>query len=382
MANLASLLVICVIHALNHVYQFLLPVAIPQITLEYDLSYFSVGLLVACFSLSYALFQAPFGKLATRFGRKALMTVGLLVNSAAFLLIGVVFTYAFNLWLFAFLLFVAGVGGSTYHPLGISYLADAYADQRGQVMGYHQTGGAIGSFISPLVIGAVVLSYGWQSAFFALSLLGFLLSPLLWLRLTDAPRVDAPTQETAPGTKPYGPALLLIVTSAIFVVGYRGLNAFGTQYFQEGKGLPYSEAVVLFSLLQVAGIFSGPICGRVSDIFGRKTSVVTLILVNAASLFVITATQGAPLYLACIISGFAIFGLLATSDAYLSDITPAASLGTMIGVNLSTSFIIGTVIPPLLGTMIDLSGFTLSFALLSFISLLSLLPLLRIRTHA
>jgi MFS family permease len=367
------------IHAINHVYQFILPVAIPKIIIEYDLSYFSVGMLVACFSFSYALFQAPFGNLSNRFGRKLLMSLGLILNSLALLLIGLVFTYSFNIWIFAFLLFLAGIGGSTYHPLGISFLADAYAEKRGQVMGYHQTGGAIGSFIAPLVIGAIILSFGWQAAFLSLSFLGFLLSPLIWFYLNDTKRVLTPHKER--GTKAYGPSLLLILTSSIFIVGYRGLNAFGTQYFTEGKGVTYNEAVVLFSTLQIAGIFSGPICGRLSDTFGRKKTVFALITLNAFSLFLITVSQGVPLYLACTMSGFAIFGFLATTDAYLSDITSEEFLRTMIGVNLSSSFIVGAIISPFLGNMIDIYGFTPSFALLSITSLISILPLTRIRNH-
>lgn len=376
MAKSTSLILICMIHAVNHVYQLLLPVALPKITLEYDLSHFTVGVLVACFSFSYALFQAPFGTLSTRFGRKLLMTGGLILNSTILLLVGFIFMHSFNIWVFAFLLFLAGVGGSTYHPLGISFLADTYAEKRGQVMGYHQMGGAIGSFVSPLAIGALVLSSGWKSACVALSLLGFLLAPLLWFCLKDSTRVLTPQTERV--TKTYRPAFLLILTSAIFIVGYRGLTAFGPQYFAEGKGMTYSEAILLFSTLQIAGIFSGPICGRLSDIFGRKKTVFTLITLNAFSLFLITVTQGVPLYLACTISGFATFGLLATTDAYLSDITPDKFLRTMIGINLSTSFIVGVVIPPLLGTMIDTYGFTPSFTILSITSLISILPLTRI----
>jgi MFS family permease len=367
------------IHAINHVYQFILPVAIPKIMTEYGLSHFSVGLLVACFSFSYALFQAPFGNLSKRFGRKLLMSLGLILNSLALLLIGLIFAYSFNIWILAFLLFLAGIGGSTYHPLGISFLADAYAEKRGQVMGYHQMGGAIGSFISPLVIGALILSFGWQSAFLALSFLGFLLSPLIWFYLNDIKRVVTPQKERR--TKAYGPALLLILTSSIFIVGYRGLNAFGTQFFTEGKEVTYSEAIILFSTLQIAGIFSGPICGRLSDTFGRKKTIYALISLNVFSLFLITVSQGVLLYLACTMSGFAIFGLLATTDAYLSDITPEEFLRSMIGGNLSASFIVGAIISPLLGNMIDSYGFTPSFALLSIISLLSILPLTRIRNH-
>jgi sugar phosphate permease len=102
-------------------------------------------------------------------------------------------------------------------------------------------------------------------------------------------------------------------------------------------------------------------------------------MLNSLSLFLMTMTHSILLYLACILFGFAIFGLLAITDAYLSEITPEESLRSMIGLNLSISFIVGTIIPPLLGNMIDIYGFTLSFAVLSAISLLSILPLTRIR---
>jgi len=377
MAKSISLSIISIIHAINHVYQFILPVTIPKIAIEYDLSYFSVGLLVACFSFSYVVFQVPVGNLSKRFGRKLLMSLGLILNSSALLLIGLVFIYSFNIWVFALLLFFAGVGGSTYHPLGISFLVDVYPEKRGQVMGYHQTGGAIGSFISPLLIGAIVASYGWKSAFLSISFLGFLLSPLLWFRLKDTKQVSVTPIGNIKRT--YGSALLLILTNALYIVGFRGLNAFAIQYFNEDKAVTFSEATLLFSILQIAGIFSGPICGRLSDIFGRKKIIFSLITLNSLSLFLMTVTQDMLLYLACTLFGFAIFGLLAITDAYLSEITPEESLRSMIGLNLSISFIVGTIIPPLLGNMIDIYGFTLSFAVLSATSLLSILPLTRIR---
>jgi DHA1 family purine base/nucleoside efflux pump-like MFS transporter len=305
------------------------------------------------------------------------MSLGLILNSSALFLIGVVFLYSFNIWLFAVLLFFAGIGGSTYHPLGISFLVDVYPEKRGQTMGYHQTGGAIGSFISPLLIGAIVTTHGWKSAYLILSFLGVLFAPLLWFRLKDREQVSTTPLEN--GQKTYRSALLLIFTSALYFVGFRGLNAFAIQYFNTDKAVTFSEATFLFSILQIAGIFSGPICGRISDFFGRKKTIVSLLTLNSLSLFLITGTQGMLLYFACTLFGFTIFGLLATTDAYLSEITPEASLRSVIGLNLSIGFIIGTIIPPVLGNMIDSSGFTISFTVMSAISLLSLLPLLRIR---
>ena len=52
-------------HAMNHVYQLLTPVVIPEITREYGLSDFTAGLLISCFRLL----------------RSAASTLGLLVPS-------------------------------------------------------------------------------------------------------------------------------------------------------------------------------------------------------------------------------------------------------------------------------------------------------------
>jgi MFS family permease len=114
MTKRAALSIISIIHAINHVYQFILPVTIPKIAIEYDLSYFSVGLLVACFSFSYVVFQVPVGNLSKRFGRKLLMSFGLILNSLALLLIGLVFLYSFNIWV------QTPAFANSSHPLNLS----------------------------------------------------------------------------------------------------------------------------------------------------------------------------------------------------------------------------------------------------------------------
>ncbi|MEM2094451.1 MAG: hypothetical protein QXI32_04050, partial [Candidatus Bathyarchaeia archaeon] len=80
-----------------------------------------------------------------------------------------------------------------------------------------------------------------------------------------------------------------------------------------------------------------------------------------------------------VINGFASFGLLATSDAFIVDITSPRLVGAAIGINLATSFAMSVIVPPILGNCIDKYGFDASFTLISVFSLLSLLPLDRLR---
>jgi MFS family permease len=86
-----------------------------KIATEYELSYFAQGILTACFMLPYSLLQIFFGNLARHVSQKILMSIGLALNSAAFLAI----CFVGNVQFIAVLLFLAGVGGSVYHPIGI-----------------------------------------------------------------------------------------------------------------------------------------------------------------------------------------------------------------------------------------------------------------------
>ena len=366
-----ALSILSAIHAENHVYQLILPVAMPMISEEYGLTYFSIGLLTAFFSFPFALLQILFGSLSTRMDRKVLLALGLFLSAAAFLLIN--FTY--DIRALAVLLLLAGVGGSTYHPVGIPFISELFPDRLGQSLGFHQAGGAVGSFVAPIAVGAVAALLGWRSAFLTMAVLGFALTILLWISL------DAPTRIEAVSTKEninaIRPVLLLILAMTAAFLGLRGLTPFAVKYFEMDKGVTYAEATILFSLLQVAGIFSGPVCGRLSDAFGRKRIIYILVVAEVASLLSITLTQGSPLVLGCLVFGFATFGLLATSDALFADIVPSELLGTVIGFNLTVSFGTSVIIPPLLGGMIDFYGFNYSFIALSAIVPLSIILLMK-----
>src|SRR4030065_1684648 len=74
-------------HAVNHVYQLLTPVVLPEITREYG--DFNAGLFLLTFVLSYSLLPAVSGYLSRYLGRRNLLTVGFVTTALSFLAIGV-----------------------------------------------------------------------------------------------------------------------------------------------------------------------------------------------------------------------------------------------------------------------------------------------------
>ncbi len=361
-------------HAMNHVYQLLPPVVLPAITMDYGV--FNAEIFLWSFVLSYSLLPAVSGYVSRYFGRRAFITAGFVVTALSFLLIGL----TNNVALLAVLFFIAGVGGSTYHPLGSPILAETYPTSRGRTLGLHQTGGAIGSFIGPVITGVLVAGFGWRNATMLLVVPGIVTAGALWLSITP----DKPHDELAPrestkirlkDLKTYAPAFIFIAAAFVYVLGLRGTDVFANQYFVIGRGIEIAEASFLFSMLKVAGLFSAPTCGRLSDKFGRKKILATLVVVESASLFAVTLSPAVILAIPCVVFGFAAFGLLAVGEATLADLTPEKLRPTFFGINLTASFSPQIFLVPVLFGLSETVGYNSGFILLGALMPLSI-PLL------
>jgi len=378
----AQLALLATSHGMNHAYQLLTPIIIPQITADYKLSNFTAGILLSCFVLSYSLLPVLAGYLSRIFSRKLLLTLGFAVSAFTFLVMG----FVDNIAIFALLLFIAGAGGSTYHPNGISILAETCPTSRGQTLGLHQTGGAIGSFVAPVVAGVLVLSYTWRPTLMLFAIPGIVLAVILWFSISpEQPRDKSNTKQASRtgrfNMEIYGSAIILIIAAFIFALGQRGTDAFANQYFTYGRGIQnFLEASLLFATLKAAGLFSAPLCGRLSDIYNRKKVLIALVIIESVSLYAITVTPTTLLAAPCLVFGFASFGLLAVSDALLADITPEEYRSTLFGANVTVSFTSTIFLSPILGSIADLYSFDVGFILLSALMPLSILFILKVKT--
>jgi len=376
--NNLSLVILAAAHGANHFYQLLLPTAVLQIASEYELSHFMIGALLFSFNISYAVLQIPFGYLSERMDRKKILVFGQVLTSLPFLLIG----FTDNLWLLGLLLFLSGVGGGAHHPNGVPLVGMLFEKKKGQAMGFHQAGGSIGSVLSPLIAGLTITLFDWRTTFILLSTPGPLLAIASWLFLEEPetssqPQSQPQLQERK--TKLYTQPVILIFAAAVYTLSLRGLDNFAIPFLVEGRGVPYLQASILFSFQKIAGIVSGPVCGRLSDVFGRKSVLSTLTLVQVTSLYALIFLSPDILFLPSIIFGFASFGLLATTDAFLSDITPTDTLGITFGLNYTANFVSAAAIPPILGKLIDNHGYINPFILLGALNLAGLIPLPKIR---
>jgi len=366
-------------HGMNHIYQLIPPVIMPEIARDYGFSDITAGLLLSCFYLSYALLPVVSGYFSQVFSRKYLLALGFVVSALSFLAIGL----TQNVVLLGLLFFAAGAGGSTYHPNGAPLLAETYQTGRGGALGLHQTGGAIGSVAGPILTGILVLNLTWNNALVILAFPGIILAVTLWFLIGSRQTVKKKSKTQKIGLmqlKTYSSVALMLAAAFIYVLGLRGTDAFASTYFIEGRDIQnFFEASLLFASLKVSGLFSAPICGRLSDMYSRKRLLIILVIIGSASLYAITITPVALLIIPCVIFGFAAFGLLGVGEALLADITPEDQRSMVFGLNYTISFSSSIILAPALFAIAGMYNYNAGFIMLSALMPFSILILLKVK---
>lgn len=365
-------------HALNHMYQLIPPTIAPLLIEDYGLA--NAGLFVWSFLLSYSLLPAISGYLTQRFGRKRLLSLGFAVGALCFVAMG----FTESVLILALLFFIAGTAGSMYHPSGFPILAETYPTNRGRTMGLHQMGGAIGSIIGPIVTGFVAAGLAWRSAVMIMAIPGLVMSAIIWFSIGSNHATTSNAFQQSTGSRlreliTYGSAIVFIIAALLYALGQRGMDAYANVYFTEGRGFALAAASILFSSLKWAGPVSAPICGKLSDVYGRKKVLITLVFVESVSLYAITAVPNTMLLIPCIIFGFGAFGLLAVGEAILADIVPESQRAAIFGLHLTVNFSAYLFLIPILFALPSFYGYDLGFVIISVLMLASIPLILRIR---
>ena len=179
--------VLVVVYILNFIDRQILAILAVDIKRDLGLTDGDLGFLGgAAFGVFYALFGVPLGRLADRWHRVRLLTIGLMLWSTMTALSG----FARNFAMLSLARIGVGVGEATASPTAYSLISDYFpARQRATALAVYSSGLYIGGGVS-LLIGAKISKWwdaaypagglgglvGWQAAFVAVGLPGVLLA--------------------------------------------------------------------------------------------------------------------------------------------------------------------------------------------------------------
>lgn len=181
---------IFLISAISYLDRVNISIAGQAIQKEYRLSNVQLGWVFSAFVLGYALFQAPGGRLADRFGARRIIALGVVwwgIFTTATALVPPGFRMAIVLLIST--RFVLGLGEAVVYPSSNRLVANWIPSQeRGIANGWIFTGVGAGAGITPPLITFIMINWGWRWSFYISALIGLAAGALWYLLARDTPR--------------------------------------------------------------------------------------------------------------------------------------------------------------------------------------------------
>jgi MFS family permease len=360
-------------HALTHWYPSTFYLLLPIIGKELGLSYSQIGLVMTCQFIAGAVANVPGGVMVDTVGRKGvLMATSLFWVGFPYLLIGFSHGYLMLLCCIA----LVGFGNSLWHPTAIPTLARCYPERKGLVLSLHGMGGNVGDAFAPIVVGSLLTVLTWRQVVvinvipgivMAVMILAFLGTLQLGSR-RHKKDADEPRQTLADYVK--GVPVLFRNRSLVMITmggAFRSLTQNGLLTFlpvflaYEMGYSPFWVGAGMFAL-QAAGFAASPIAGHLSDTMGRKSVLMTSMLMTGVVLvFMALAGKSHAFIVFVAILGFFLYAIRPVLQAWLLETTPKNMGGTSIGILFGAQSL-GSAVGPLIGGIIaDRWGLTATF---------------------
>src|SRR5580692_9132483 len=163
-----------------------------QISSEYGLGNQRLGWIFSAFLIGYAGFQVPAGWLASRFGPRLVITLGVVwwgVTTALTTLIPPGISQA--VMLLIAIRFALGAGEAVIYPAANQFVARWVPEhERGVINGLIFAGVGAGSGLTPPLLAWFILHHGWRSAFWFSAVIGVIAGAVWWWFARDTPEED------------------------------------------------------------------------------------------------------------------------------------------------------------------------------------------------
>ena len=288
-------------HLANDAFTNVLPVYLPTLQQRFGLGEVALASLVAVISLSANVLQAFMGALTDRWGRRRAAAIGLLLSSVLMSFIAV----APTVWALVAMLAVGGLGSAVFHPGAVAMMRDV-GERKSLAIGVFAAGGALGSAIMPVVVLAILRTYGPQYVPW-LALIGVALAAALFAwsppsrRLTGAERPKLFDVELFAG-----PVGMLSLAGILRATAFVSFSSAMPLYLVHVRGVA-PDAAVIGATLATYGVASAT-AGMLSGLLERRVGRVRLIvgsMLSAAPVLalVLALAPGSLAYFAAIAAG-------------------------------------------------------------------------------
>jgi MFS transporter, Spinster family, sphingosine-1-phosphate transporter len=376
-----ALAILTFINLFNYLDRWIVAAVLEPIKSSLALTDAQLGLVGSGFIVVYTLTSPVFGTLGDRRARPPLIALGVAIWSIATALAG--FASGFTS------LFLArstvGVGEAAYGTIAPALLSDHFAlEKRGRVLAAFFAAIPIGSAAGYILGGVVDRALGWRAAFWIAGAPGLILS-LLVLKVIDPPRGihDVGGPATLPGPEKRDrlsarylhllrnrPYLLAVLGYGAYTFALGGLAFWMPAFLERVRGMPRTQATVLFGAIALVTGFTGTFAGGwLGDLLLPRTKNAYLwvsgisTLLAAPFTYVALSNPHRGVYLTAIfIAEVLIFMSTGPVNSAIINAVAPTERATALGLSVLVMHLFGDIpSPPLIGALSDASSLERAF---------------------
>jgi multidrug resistance protein len=327
---------------------------------------FTIGLIIASFSMAQLISAPVWGRLSDRYGRRPAILLGLLVSSVAY----VVFAYAGSIALLLASRFVQGFGAGTVGVLQ-AYVADAmHEEERAKSLGWLSAATSFGVVIGPAFGSFLTSAVGHAAPGLAAAVLCIAISIFAWryLRESSVHAPDVPSLSRAPRAGRAAlvrvishsgePAPRLIWIYAVSIGAFYGTGQLMPLILADRFGITEKTVGWFFMYFGLMGVLIrafllGPVVRWLREPRVARVGVVVLAAGLCLAGF---ATSYVTLFSAFTLMPVGTAFLFPCVTALLSRVVPAAERGLQMGVQQTYGGISRVIFPIVAGGLVDRFG--------------------------
>ena len=379
--------VLCAGHFVSDSYSSVIFPLLPLIKDALHLTTAQVFWLAPLYAVSSSLMQPVYGAISDRYARRQFAVFGPAVTATFISMIGLATSY----WILLLLLLAGGMGIGSFHPQAAAMASVAAGNRRRLGLAIFSATGTIGYSLGPLGIALVTSHFGLGKTYYVIGL-GYLMSAILFRvcpPLEDGASRDA--SRSKPGAGTYGaqvrsgestgflqgllpvwrPLLLLYLITVL----RSGLQLTTNNYLpfimrSEGHSVTQSGAVITVFLLLggLGGIAGGFIAERIP---GKEVTLYSG-LIGCPLMMAAFLTHGPLSILLLGLGGFALLSAIPVNVAMAQELAPGRT-STVSALMMGAAWGVGALAPPLLDNLVPALGFRNVLALMSGVTLLTVL---------